>query len=85
MSNKIVKGKVVKLIKSSPDAHIARTIKVEISESLRHAIYNKVIKNKKIVMCNNESFDVKIGDPVFIRACKKVSKTKSWELINISI
>jgi ribosomal protein S17 len=58
------------------------TAKVSVESVLYHPIYGKQEKRHKImtVACEKGK-DLKIGQKVFITQCKRISKTKSWKIL----
>ena len=73
-----VKDIKVKIISKAGD-------KTVVGESLGlklHPTYKKYIKVSKKYMIHDESNSVKVGDEVFIRSSKPISKRKTWIIAN---
>ena len=61
-----------------------KTIVVEVAEYKAHPIYKKIISTTKKYKAHNAEFDCKLGDEVKIIECKPISKTKLWQLAEIT-
>lgn len=68
----------VKIIKKAGD----KTVVGEASFLKQHPIYKKYIKVFKKYMIHDESNSVKIGDEVFIKSSRPISKRKTWVIVN---
>ena len=68
----------VKIIKKAGD----KTVVGEASFLKQHPIYKKYIKEFKKYMIHDESNSVKIGDEVFIKSSRPISKRKTWVIVN---
>ena len=75
MPKRILKGKVVS---SKND----KTIIVEITKTIQHKLYKKIVKRKKRFHAHDENNDFSIGENVSIQESKPFSKLKSWVVIN---
>ena len=75
MPKRILKGKVVS---SKND----KTIIVEITKTIQHKLYKKIIKRKKRFHAHDENNDFSIGDNVSIQESRPFSKLKRWSVIN---
>ena len=71
----IKKGTVVKISGE-------KTVKVETNEYRAHPKYKKQYRVTKNFLVHNDGFDVKEGDKVVITPCRKLSKKKSWTLVD---
>ncbi len=71
----IKKGTVVKISGE-------KTVKVEINEYRAHPKYKKQYRVTKNFLVHNDGQDVKEGDEVVITPCRKLSKKKSWMLVD---
>jgi len=60
-----------------------KTIRVLVTNLVRHPIYGKYIRRATKVAVHDPQNDAKVGDVVDIAACRRVSKTKSWRLLRI--
>ncbi|MFC1566707.1 30S ribosomal protein S17 [bacterium] len=56
---------------------------VLIKRTLRHPLYEKVIRRQSKFMVHDEKNESKIGDTVAIVHVRPLSKRKSWNLMNI--
>ena len=75
MPKRILKGKVVS---SKND----KTIIVEITKTIQHKLYKKIVKRKKRFHAHDENNDFSIGDNVSIQESRPFSKLKRWSVIN---
>jgi len=71
----IKKGTVVKISGE-------RTVKVEVNEYLAHPKYKKQYRVTKGFLVHNDGKEVKEGDQVVITPCRKISKQKSWTILD---
>lgn len=60
-----------------------KTAKAVIERLVRHPLYNKVVKRRSTVHFHDENNVAKEGDWVALRECRPISKTKSWELVEV--
>ena len=60
-----------------------KTITVEITQSMRHPRYDKVVRSRKQVHVHDEANDAKLGDTVRIVETRPLSKTKRWRVIEV--
>lgn len=49
---------------------------------VKHPIYEKYVKKQKKYMIHDENNTAKIGDEIYIRETRPLSKRKSWVIIN---
>ena len=68
----------VKVIKKAGD----KTIVGESSYLKQHPVYKKYIKVSKKYMIHDENNSVKVGDEVFIKSSRPISKRKTWIVVN---
>ena len=68
----------VKIISKAGD----KTVVGQSSSLKIHPIYKKYIKVVKKYMIHDESNSVKVGDEVFIKSSKPISKRKTWVIAN---
>jgi small subunit ribosomal protein S17 len=47
-----------------------------------HPVYKKFIRRSKRYAAHDEANVHKIGDTVFIRECRPISKSKRWEVVS---
>jgi len=57
-----------------------KTIVVEVSRKVKHAMYGKYIVRKSKFKAHDEKNDAKIGDKVLIYETRPMSKDKNWKL-----
>lgn len=62
---------------------MSKTINVLIERRVPHPKYKKIIKYRKKLMAHDENNTCQIGDLVMIQESKRISKNKSWLLVNI--
>ena len=61
-----------------------KTAKVKVNRIIEHPVYKKRIKTYNNFACQiSANCVVKIGDLVEIHSCKPVSKTKSFEILQV--
>jgi small subunit ribosomal protein S17 len=60
-----------------------KTITVEITQSIRHPRYDKVVRSRKRFHAHDEANDAKRGDTVRIAETRPLSKTKRWRVVEI--
>ena len=59
------------------------TRRVEVKWSRRHATYGKVVKGRTVLHVHDPNNESKLGDLVEIKQVRPISKTKSWQLVQI--
>ena len=60
-----------------------KTIVVAIEDSVKHKLYNKVIKRTIRVKAHDENNEAHAGDRVKIMETRPLSKDKRWRLVEI--
>ena len=60
-----------------------KTIVVAIEDSVKHKLYNKVIKRTIRVKAHDEQNEAGVGDRVKIMETRPLSKDKRWRLVEI--
>jgi small subunit ribosomal protein S17 len=60
-----------------------KTITVEITQSMRHPRYDKVVRSRKQFHVHDEANDAKMGDTVRIVETRPLSKTKRWRVAEV--
>ena len=68
----------VKIIRKAGD----KTIVGESSYLKQHPVYRKYIKVSKKYMIHDEDNSVKVGDEIFIKSSRPISKKKTWVVAN---
>ena len=78
MTDKIrsVQGKVV-------SDKMEKSFVVAIERKVKHPLYGKFIRRTTKLHVHDENNEAKLGDVVEIRACRPLSKTKSWTLVRV--
>jgi small subunit ribosomal protein S17 len=61
-----------------------KTIVVEVAEYKPHPMYKKIISTTKKYKAHNAVAECQLGDEVKIVECKPISKTKLWEVAEIT-
>ena len=70
MPKRLLSGKVVSLNN--------KTVVVQVTRSVKHKLYKKIIKRVKKYHAHDENNSYKIGDNVTIQESKPISKMKKW-------
>lgn len=68
-----------KVISSKMD----KTIVVEIGRTMRHPVYERVIRTKSKLYAHDAKNEAAPGDTVRVMECRPLSKTKRWRLVEI--
>jgi small subunit ribosomal protein S17 len=55
---------------------------VSVERRVMHLVYKKFIRRSKRYAAHDEANVHKIGDTVFIRECRPISKSKRWEVVS---
>jgi len=61
-----------------------KTVVVKVERRVMHPIYKKFIRRSKKYAAHDENNASKVGDTVWIRECRPISKRKRWEVIHES-
>ncbi|HED17887.1 MAG TPA: 30S ribosomal protein S17 [Gammaproteobacteria bacterium] len=56
---------------------------VMVERKVRHPLYGKYIRRSTKLHIHDENNECKQGDTVTIRPCRPMSKTKSWQLLEV--
>ena len=56
---------------------------VMVERKVRHPLYGKYIRRSTKLHIHDENNECKQGDTVTIRQCRPISKTKSWQLLEV--
>ncbi len=73
------KTKIGKVISNKMD----KTIVVAIEESVKHALYGKVVKRTYKLKAHDEENVCGVGDKVKVMETRPLSKDKRWRLVEI--
>ena len=60
-----------------------KTIVVAIIDSVKHPLYNKVIKRTYKLKAHDENNECHVGDRVRVMETRPLSKDKRWRLVSI--
>ena len=60
-----------------------KTITVKIERQVKHPLYGKFIKRSTKVHAHDENNECKMGDTVTVVECRPLSKSKSWQLVEV--
>ena len=60
-----------------------KTIVVAIKDSVKHPVYDKVIKRTYKLKAHDENNECRIGDKVKVMETRPLSKDKRWRLVEI--
>ncbi len=60
-----------------------QTIVVLIERRVKHPTYGKIIRRSTKIHAHDADNSCQIGDLVSVRACRPLSKTKCWELVEV--
>jgi small subunit ribosomal protein S17 len=59
----------------------AKTVIVSVERRVMHPVYKKFIRRSKRFQAHDEANACKVGDVVYIRECRPISKNKRWEVV----
>lgn len=60
-----------------------KTITVKVERQVKHPIYGKFIKRSTKVHAHDEANECKIGDTVTVAESRPLSKSKTWQLVEV--
>ena len=60
-----------------------KTVVVLIEDSVKHPLYNKVVKRSRRLKAHDENNEAKIGDRVKVMETRPLSKDKRYRLVEI--
>ena len=58
-----------------------KTVIVSVERRVMHPVYKKFIRRSKRFAAHDEANVCKVGDVVYIRECRPISKSKRWEVV----
>lgn len=61
----------------------SKTVTVKVNRRMKHPKYGKTITRSKNYAAHDEKNEYKAGDVVMIRECRPLSRTKTWEVIEL--
>ena len=73
---KVMIGKVV-------SDKMDKTVVVAVETSVRHKVYNKIVKKTYKLKAHDEANECKIGDTVKVMETRPLSKDKRWRVVEI--
>jgi len=65
------------------DAKRISTRRVEVEWTRRHERYGKVLRGQSVFQVHDADNATKKGDLVSIKEVRKISKTKSWQIVEV--
>ncbi len=63
---------------------VAKTRRVEIPRLVKHPKYGKYLHRRTVCFVHDENNESKLGDTVEIVECRPMSKTKRWQLVQVT-
>ncbi len=60
-----------------------KSIMVLVERQVKHPLYKKYIRRSTKLHAHDEKNECKTGDTVRIEACRPISKTKCWRLVEV--
>jgi len=60
-----------------------KTVTVRLERLVKHPLYGKYIRRSSKVHAHDETNDCNEGDTVRISECRRLSKNKSWQVVEI--
>ncbi len=60
-----------------------KSITVLVERQVKHPLYQKYIRRSTKLHAHDENNECKTGDTVRIEACRPMSKTKCWRLVEV--
>ena len=73
---KVMVGKVV-------SDKMDKTVVVAVETSIRHKVYNKIVKRTYKLKAHDEANECKVGDTVKVMDKRPLSKGKRWRVVEI--
>ena len=73
---KVMIGKVV-------SDKMDKTVVVAVETSVRHKVYNKIVKRTYKLKAHDEANECKVGDTVKVMETRPLSKDKRWRVVEI--
>lgn len=61
-----------------------KSIVVLVERRVQHPKYGKFVKRFSKIHAHDENNDCRVGDQVVIRECRPLSKTKTWNLVEVT-
>ena len=60
-----------------------KTIVVELQRTMKHPLYERIIRTKSKIYAHDDSGEASQGDKVRVMECRPLSKMKRWRLVEI--
>ena len=60
-----------------------KTVVVAVETSVRHKVYNKIVKRTYKLKAHDEANECKVGDTVKVMETRPLSKGKRWRVVEI--
>ena len=79
MERTLRKTRVGKVVSDKMD----KTIVVAIETSVKHSLYNKIVRRTVKFKAHDENNECRVGDKVLIMETRPLSKDKRWRLVEI--
>ena len=73
---KVMVGKVV-------SDKMDKTVVVAVETSVRHKVYNKIVKRTYKLKAHDEANECKVGDTVKVMETRPLSKDKRWRVVEV--
>ena len=73
---KVMIGKVV-------SDKMDKTVVVAVETSVRHKMYNKIVKRTYKLKAHDEANECKVGDTVKVMETRPLSKDKRWRVVEV--
>ena len=73
---KVMIGKVV-------SDKMDKTVVVAVETSVRHKVYNKIVKRTYKLKAHDEANECKVGDTVKVMETRPLSKDKRWRVVEV--
>ena len=73
---KVMVGKVV-------SDKMDKTVVVAVETSVKHKVYNKIVKRTYKLKAHDEANECKIGDTVKVMETRPLSKDKRWRVVEV--
>lgn len=64
-------------------AKMNKSITVVLERKVRHAVYDKYVRQRTKLHAHDEKNEAKVGDTVAVMATRPISKLKRWRLIKV--
>ena len=79
MERNLRKTTIGKVVSNKMD----KTVVVAVEDSVRHPLYNKIVKRTKTFKAHDEKNECGVGDRVKVMQTRPLSKDKRWRVVEI--